>query len=65
MNDTDPNLKRGYSSGITWEERKGPAKNIKDAQKKQKETYDRKHLQEELSVGTEVMVENTAQKETG
>lgn len=39
------------------------AKNIKRAQKKQKQTYDRKHLPEELSVGTEVMVENTAQKE--
>ena len=38
-------------------------KNIKDAQRKQKETYDRKHTPEELSVGTEVMVENTAQKD--
>lgn len=36
--------------------------NIKKAPKKQKIDYDRKHLQE-LSVGTEVMVENTAQKE--
>ena len=39
------------------------AKNIKDAQKKQKESYDRKHLPKELLVGTEVMIENTAQKE--
>ena len=38
-------------------------KNIKDAQQKQKETYDRKHLPGELLVGTEVMVENTRQKE--
>ena len=37
-------------------------KNIKNAQKKQKETYDRKHTPEELPVGTEVMVENTAIK---
>ena len=37
--------------------------NIKDAQRKQKETYDRKHTPEELPVGTEVMVENTAQKD--
>lgn len=33
------------------------------AQRKQKETYDRKHTPEELPVGTEVMVENTAQKD--
>ena len=39
------------------------AENIKNAQKKQKETYDRKHTPEELPVGTEVMVENTAQKD--
>ena len=38
-------------------------KNIKAAQKKQKETYNRKHLPEELSVGSLVMIENTAQKE--
>ena len=42
---------------------KKAAKNIKDAQKKQKDTYDRKHLPELLAVGTKVMVENTAQKE--
>ena len=36
-------------------------KNIHIAQQKQKETYDRKHLPKELPVGTEVMVENTAQ----
>lgn len=39
------------------------ARNIKHAQRKQKENYDRKNLQKELSVDTEVMVENTAQKE--
>ena len=38
-------------------------KNIKAAQKKQKETYNRKHLPEELSVVTLVMIDNTAQKE--
>lgn len=37
--------------------------NIDNAQKAQKETYDRKHLQSELSVGTKVWLENTAQKE--
>ena len=36
-------------------------KNIHIAQQKQKETHDRKHLPKELPVGTEVMVENTAQ----
>ena len=36
-------------------------KNIRHAQQKQKETYDRKHQLEELPVGTEVMIENTAQ----
>ena len=39
------------------------AQNIKESQKKQKETYDRKHMPKELAVGTEVMVENTAQKQ--
>ncbi len=33
------------------------------AQQKQKETYNRKHLHEELTLhGTEVLIENTAQK---
>ncbi len=36
---------------------------IKAAQIRQKHTYDRKHIQEELTVGTEVLVENTAQKQ--
>ncbi len=36
--------------------------NILMAQQKQKETYDRKHLQEELNPGTEVLIENSAQK---
>ena len=36
--------------------------NISKAQKQQKETYDRKHLKEELQVGTEVL-ENTAQQQ--
>ena len=36
---------------------------IETAQKKQKETYDRKHLPEELSIGTEVLLENTKQKQ--
>ena len=36
-------------------------KSIRHAQQKQKETYDRKHQLEELPVGTEVMIENTAQ----
>jgi len=35
--------------------------NIKAAQIRQKQTYDRKHIQEELTVGMEVLVENTAQ----
>ena len=38
-------------------------KSIKHAQRKQKETYYHKHTPEELPVGTEVMVENTAQKD--
>lgn len=33
--------------------------NIKKAQKKQKETYDRKHLQSALPAGTLVLLENT------
>ena len=37
--------------------------NIDEAQKKQKETYDRKHLPEELPIGTEVLLENTADKQ--
>ena len=36
--------------------------NIAKAQKQQKETYDRKHLQSELAEGSEVLLENTAQK---
>ncbi len=35
---------------------------IKDSQIQQKETYDRKHVTEELSVGTSVLLENSAQK---
>ena len=37
--------------------------NIDKAQKSQQETYDRKHVQGELSVGTRVLLENTAQKQ--
>ena len=37
--------------------------NIDKAQKSQKETYDRKHVQAELAVGTRVWLENTAQKQ--
>ncbi len=37
--------------------------NIEAAQLKQKETYDRKHLPEELPNGTEVLLENTKQKQ--
>ena len=37
--------------------------NISNAQKQQKETYDRKHLQSELPKGSEVLLENTAQKQ--
>ena len=37
--------------------------NIIQAQKSQKETYDRKHVQGELSVGTRVWLESTAQKQ--
>ena len=37
--------------------------NIKDAQTKQKETYDRKHLKEEIPEGAEVLLENTKQKQ--
>ena len=36
---------------------------ITSAQKKQKETYDRKHQPGEIAVGTHVLLENTAQKE--
>ena len=36
--------------------------NIAAAQKQRKETYDRKHLQSELSEGCEVLLEDTAQK---
>lgn len=39
------------------------ASNIDNAQKKQKETYDRKHLPEEWPIGTEVLLENTADKQ--
>ena len=37
--------------------------NIKKAPQSQKETYDRKHVQSEISVGTKVWLENTAQRE--
>ena len=37
--------------------------NITKAQKQQKETYNRKHLQKELEVGTKVLLENTAQQQ--
>lgn len=37
--------------------------NISKAQKAQKETYDRKHVQSELPLGTKVWLENTAQKQ--
>ena len=37
--------------------------NITKAQKQQKETYDRKHVQKELDVGTKVLLENTAQQQ--
>ncbi len=37
--------------------------NIDEAKMKQKETYDRKHLPEELPIGTEVLLENTADKQ--
>ena len=33
------------------------------AQRKQKETYDSKHIPEELPAETQVMAENTAQKD--
>ena len=36
---------------------------ITSAQKKQKETYDRKHQPGEIAVGTQVLLENTAQKQ--
>ena len=36
--------------------------NITKAQKQQKKTHDRKHLQKELEVGTKVLLENTAQQ---
>ena len=36
---------------------------ITTAQKKQKETYDRKHLPGELAVGTQILLENTTQKQ--
>ena len=37
--------------------------NISLAQKKQKETYDRKHQPEDIAVGMQVLLENTAQKQ--
>lgn len=37
--------------------------NIKAAQRKQKETYDRKHQPDTLVVGTRVLLENTHQKQ--
>ena len=37
--------------------------NISSAQKRQKETYDRKHQPEEIVEGTQVLLENTAQKQ--
>ena len=37
--------------------------NIAHAQKKQKETYNRKHQPKELQEGSEVLLENTAQKQ--
>jgi len=37
--------------------------NIASAQRKQKETYDRKHQSGDIPVGTEVLLENTAQKQ--
>ena len=37
--------------------------NINDAQKKQKKTYDRKHLCEELPIGALILVENTKDKQ--
>lgn len=36
---------------------------ITSAQKKQKETYDRKHQPGEIAVGTQVLLENTTQKQ--
>ena len=37
--------------------------NISAAQEKQKQTYDRKHQPEEIAEGTQVLLENTAQKQ--
>lgn len=37
--------------------------NISAAQRKQKETYDRKHQPEEIAVGRQVLLENTQQKQ--
>ena len=42
---------------------KSAAGNIDNAQKKQKETYDRKHLPEEFPIGAKVLVENSADKQ--
>ena len=39
------------------------SKNIEEAQEKQKEYYDRKRSPETFADGTEVLVENTAQKQ--
>ncbi len=39
--------------------------NIACAQKKQKETYDRKHLPDVLAKGTKVLLENTKEKQEG
>ena len=48
----------------TREETKEKAsKNIEEAQEKQKEHYDRKRSPETFADGTEVLVENTAQKQ--
>ena len=37
--------------------------NISAAQERQKQTYDRKHQPEEIAEGTQVLLENTAQKQ--
>lgn len=37
--------------------------NIEQAQKNQKKTYDRKHQPSEFTIGSKVLLENTAQKQ--
>ncbi len=51
-----------WVTSISWICFEKATEKIKDSQIQQKETYDRNHVTEELSVGTSVLLENLAQK---